>query len=960
MPENIKVGIQAETKQAESDIKKLTDAINALKTTIQGLGSSSGLDKMSSSAKNSAKDYMASVRKMADASQKAQQAMMKEQYQSAFKAVDRGNKYQLEQAKEQARIASEQAKASRERAKAVADQLRMATESSKSFGKDSARSFADFKSAIKGIDYPLKNFTKSLMRIAKLRLLRGIIRSITGAFKEGLSNIYQYSAAMNNLDASHMKGSMDSLASSLLFMKNAVASAVAPLIAQLVPVIAQVANWFVTAASAVAQFFAALGGATTYTRAKKEAVEWGNVASGAGGAAAAAQEYKNTILGFDEIHALNDVPSGGGGGGGGGGGTPDYSNMFEEAEVSQKIKDLVKWLKDNWQDILDIVEAIGLSLLTWKIASGVMDVLNKLGFGRAAGAIEATAGLIITVIGVTLAFKGGYEIGSSDGVNLMDVIKAAVGVGLAGIGGAMIAKGITAMGFGSIGAGTGFIFGIAIGLAAVAMGISVGVGKKVGYEGHAELQDYIKGAIGAAVGGTAGAIMAVGAGAGGVIGFVIGVAISLLVTAISVEVGKQKASIERATEFLEEYDGQLAEIMNRQVGYIVVSEEAWKKYDATIGELSYAKHLADQLDILAGKETLSNTEMAKAQALMDELDNLNLDGIKAEWDETHSKIVLNKDAIYDTIEAMKQQAKQAAYTEILTEAYKDQFKTQQDIATAQRMVEDATKALNDRCEELGITYEDVKDNGYMVDVMLKDEVNALDLANKALDTATDNYDKSTDAVKDAEKALDNYIDEVSDVRKETKLTSDQINALKGSFINVGGTKVDLYSVQQSFQNAGWSAQDAANRAWNLYNAVKNLNGMKAWVTITANTVATAALGIGQRIRASLGLAEGGFVPGFANGGWIPSFASGGINSASLFMAHENNAPELVGRIGNHTAVANTSQMVDAMAQGVYRAMSEVMGSGGNVEVNVTLDGQRIARAVDNANRVRNRRFNVQA
>ena len=886
MPNDIKIGVQTNTGKAKQDFSDIVSAINEVKAAIEGLKSSTGLDKVKQSAKS------------------------------------------------------------------VADEV-----------KKTKPTFSEFKSALKGMDFPLKNFGKSLLRIAKLRLLRGIIRSITGAFKEGLSNIYQYSAAMNNLDASHMKGSMDSLASSLLYMKNAVASAVAPLIAQLVPVIAQVANWFVTAASAVAQFFAALGGATTYTRAKREAVEWGNVASGAGGAAAAAQEYKNTILGFDEIHALNDVPSSGGGGGGGGGASPDFSNMFEEAAVSQKIRDLVQWLKDNWQDILDIVEAIGLSLLTWKIASGVMDVLNKLGFGRAAGAIEATAGLIITVIGVTLAFKGGYEIGSSDGVNLMDVIKAAVGVGLAGVGGAMIAKGITTMGFGTIAGSTGFIFGIAIGLAAVATGISVGVGTKVGYSGHAELQDGIKAAIGAALGGAAGAIIAIGVGAGGVIGFAVGVALSLFVTAISIEVGKQKASVERATEFLEEYDGQVADIMGRQLSYLEVGGEAWRTYAQTIEDLAYAKHLAEQLDILASKEVLTNTEMEKAQILMDELNNLGLDGVNADWDENHEKIVLSKDAIYDNIEAMKEAAKQKAYIEVLTAAWKDQIVAQNDMEESQRMVDDATEALNKRCEELGISYEDVKNNGYMVETMLKDEVNALNIANGALDESKKRYEDSSKAAQTAEKALENYVADTKDVTKQTKLTSAQIDDLKNKFITIGGTKVDLYSVQQSFQNAGWSAQDAANRAWNLYNAVKNLNGMSASITITANTVATSALGIGQRIRASLGLAEGGFVPGFANGGFIPSYATGGsnIDSASLFMAHENGAPEMVGRIGNHTAVANTSQMVDAMAQGVYRAMSEVMGSNqGNVEVNVTLDGQRIARAVDNANRVRNRRFNVQA
>ena len=109
-------------------------------------------------------------------------------------------------------------------------------------------------------------------------------------------------------------------------------------------------------------------------------------------------------------------------------------------------------------------------------------------------------------------------------------------------------------------------------------------------------------------------------------------------------------------------------------------------------------------------------------------------------------------------------------------------------------------------------------------------------------------------------------------------------------------------------------------------------------------------------------AEGGFVPGYAKGGFIPSYATGGISSASLFMARENGLPEMVGQIGGHTAVANNGQIVEAVSRGVANAVSAVLGSGanGNVEVNVTLDGQRIARAVDNANRVRNRRFNVQA
>ncbi len=57
---------------------------------------------------------------------------------------------------------------------------------------------------------------------------------------------------------------------------------------------------------------------------------------------------------------------------------------------------------------------------------------------------------------------------------------------------------------------------------------------------------------------------------------------------------------------------------------------------------------------------------------------------------------------------------------------------------------------------------------------------------------------------------------------------------------------------------------------------------------------------------------------------IPTFAEGGFPAAGqLFIANES-GPELVGRIGNRTAVANADQIVDAVAQGVFMAIS---GSG---------------------------------
>ena len=51
-------------------------------------------------------------------------------------------------------------------------------------------------------------------------------------------------------------------------------------------------------------------------------------------------------------------------------------------------------------------------------------------------------------------------------------------------------------------------------------------------------------------------------------------------------------------------------------------------------------------------------------------------------------------------------------------------------------------------------------------------------------------------------------------------------------------------------------------------------------------------------------------------------ATGGVFDAGQMFIAQEAGPELIGNIGRKTAVANTTQMVDAMAQGVYQANAE--------------------------------------
>ncbi len=86
-------------------------------------------------------------------------------------------------------------------------------------------------------------------------------------------------------------------------------------------------------------------------------------------------------------------------------------------------------------------------------------------------------------------------------------------------------------------------------------------------------------------------------------------------------------------------------------------------------------------------------------------------------------------------------------------------------------------------------------------------------------------------------------------------------------------------------------------------------------------------------------------------GRIPAFKNGGFpRDGQMFVAREA-GPEMVGSIGNRTAVANNDQIVDSVAQGVYRAVVQAMGqSGGNQVVEAKVNDKVLFEVVVNRNR----------
>lgn len=193
----------------------------------------------------------------------------------------------------------------------------------------------------------------SIKRIAFYRLLRTIIKEITQAFQEGLKNVYAFSKAMNT----GMAQALDRIASASGQMKNQMGAAFGELLYTIEPIITAIISLVTSLMRALSALFAALGGRLTYTVADKTAKSWDK-------AAGSAKEYKNTILGFDEINRLNDETGGGGGGDTSIDGLaevelPDWAKLISEAIQRGAWGTAGKLLADHINQVIDEWDSFG-------------------------------------------------------------------------------------------------------------------------------------------------------------------------------------------------------------------------------------------------------------------------------------------------------------------------------------------------------------------------------------------------------------------------------------------------------------------------------------------------------------------------------------------------------------------------------------------------------------------------
>ena len=201
--------------------------------------------------------------------------------------------------------------------------------------------FKKMEDAFKRISKLLSSFG----RVALYRAIRGAIKYVTDALKEGTENAYWFSREFGK--ATHyISEAYDNLASKNFKMSNQLGAAWSTLIAAIEPILIRLINMVTKASEVVTQFFAILSGSGTYLKAVDYNKQW---AESAEEAADAVKEWKNQLMDFDTLNRLNDSSDSGKGSGSS---LPDYENMFEEVPVNSWFKQLQDMLKSGkWGEI---------------------------------------------------------------------------------------------------------------------------------------------------------------------------------------------------------------------------------------------------------------------------------------------------------------------------------------------------------------------------------------------------------------------------------------------------------------------------------------------------------------------------------------------------------------------------------------------------------------------------------
>ena len=222
-----------------------------------------------------------------------------------------------------------------------------ATSKMRSFGKSSNGSMA----AVKKLTKVFTSFGTRIKSLLKRRLISSIISGAT----EGIKNLSQVSPEVN--------ASMSAMMTALAQLKNSFATAFAPIINIVAPILTTLINLLSDAFTKLGMFISALTGATSF---KKAVTVQKDYAASLNDTSKAADKANKSVAGFDELNNTSSSENTDSG-------ATNPADMFEDVPIESKIANFAKRLKDAF--LSGDYEGLG-SMLADKI-NGIFQKVNN-------------------------------------------------------------------------------------------------------------------------------------------------------------------------------------------------------------------------------------------------------------------------------------------------------------------------------------------------------------------------------------------------------------------------------------------------------------------------------------------------------------------------------------------------------------------------------------------------------
>lgn len=783
-----------------------------------------------------------------------------------------------------------------------------------------------------------------------IRSLYFLFNKLRSALKDGVDNLAKHDTTMN--------ASLSSLKSSLTQLKNSIAAAFSPIITAVVPILNTLIGKLIDASNAVGMFLAAISGQTTY---KKATAAQEDYAASLEGTASAAKDVQQNLSGLDEINTWNNAKSGGGGSSGG----------FENAEISNEINDIAAMIKKGrWDELAsalaDKINGLVLSidakevggkiasvinsgaaiassfldrasfdLIGDKIAATIVASVERIDWSRLGGLSVAGVNMLIDFVdGLTRRMSAIGKDGRTGWKKFADAVSDFVNSAIKSIKLSKFAKATSSLikglndlissaitkldwrGFagkiadavgnidisGIIGGATKVFSKLVVGLNGLLKGLLDGLdwfslGEDVTHAIKQLLEniDWVQLLWDAAIIPIKTAWGILKGIAGGIAGiFTSSQEPVQYVTDELLDVQNQVETVRRSSEDLHDYLSNLD---------LSVPPEK-------LGKLEHARDLVNEIFTLNDKQYKTNEEIEELKAKIELLNDLDLDGVRLEFNETSKSVTGTKEAVLGTIDALKKQYELEAKKEVLVDLYKKQWEAKtklteaeeahtraQEIASAKfdewKKQENERVALEKKRDALADEYNEALKKGELGMRAWGDEREALNFAiNQSIGTE--------EKLHEAYLGTLTYLNETRDALKGA---TDDYNTL--------GTSID--NVAQSMTDTMRESGATAGRAW-VEEFEKNSKQLGSVLKKAASGIYFDLTTSGNRISLKTRT--------------VSAYAEGGVPArGQLFVANED-GPELVGNIGGRTAVANAVQIVEAVAKGVARAVRQALAESG--------------------------------